>query len=203
MSAPASHSRRCSVDVALLPSVAHVGCSSWFSPWPVACCAPRVMNRNLKPSSPSSSKVMRRRVVEPLERRRPVEREARVREALADLDANDSTGSRSEVGNSHQTQVGDAGVQVAQRPLDRQVQAARRLRRVDRRQPVGAGDDHEVVVAQVVRHGARHAQLAHHLRRRDQRLAADVPAALGQHLVLDVRRRHAGAARTARSCAGR
>ena len=79
-------------------------------------------------------------------------------------------------------------VEIAQAALDGQVQAALRLRRVDRRQAVGPGDDHEVVVAEVVGDGAHHAQLADHLRRRDQRLAADVAAALGQHLVLDVRR---------------
>jgi hypothetical protein len=88
-------------------------------------------------------------------------------------------------------QVGDAGVQVAQRALDGQVQAARRLRRIHGGEAVRSGDDDEVAIAAIIRHGARHAQLADHLRGWDERLAADVAAALGQHLVLDVRRRHA------------
>src|SRR5205085_456630 len=62
----------------------------------------------------------------------------------------------------------------------------------NRAQPVGAGDDDEVAIAQVVGNRPCHAQLAHHLAHRDQRLAPDVPAAFGQDLVFDMGGGHAG-----------
>src|SRR5207244_822269 len=74
---------------------------------------------------------------------------------------------------------------------DGQLHLAEGLGRVDGTEAVGAGDDDEIAVAEVVGDRPRHAQLAHHLVHRDQGLAADVPAALGQHLVFDVGRRYA------------
>src|SRR5439155_3217868 len=82
--------------------------------------------------------------------------------------------------------------EVAQAAFYGQFDAAVRFRRIYGAETVGAGDEHEILVAAVVGHGARHAQFADHLVHRDERLAADVSAALGQHLVFDVRRRHAG-----------
>src|SRR4029077_10929447 len=77
--------------------------------------------------------------------------------------------------------------QVAQAAVDRQLHVPERLGRVDGAQAVGPGDDDEIAVAEVIGHRPRHAQLAHHLVDRDPRFAADMAAAFGQHLVLDVR----------------
>ena len=131
-------------------------------------------------------------IFEPLERGRPVEGEAGVGKALADRPGEGFDRTAFRGGELAPEQVRDAGVQVAQAAIDGQVHLAQRLRGVDGAQPVGAGDDDEIAIAQIIGNRARHAQLAHHLAHRDQRLAPDVPAAFGQDLVFDVGCRHAG-----------
>jgi len=67
---------------------------------------------------------------------------------------------------------------------------ALRLGGIDGTEPIGARDDDEIGVAEVVRDVAGHPQLANHLVGRDQGLAPDVAATLGEHLVLDMGRGH-------------
>src|SRR5205814_7543488 len=89
-------------------------------------------------------------------------------------------------------QVGNSAIEVAKPAVDRELDAALRLRRLSRRHAVGAGDDHEVLVTEVVGGGPHHAQLAHELVGGDQGLARNVAASLGHYLVFDVRGGDAG-----------
>ena len=131
-------------------------------------------------------------LVVPLEGRRIVEGEPGLREALADLGAERLCGSALRGRKLAPQQVRHAAVEVAEAPVDRQLEAPLRLGRLGRRHSVGARDDDEVLATQVVGRAAHHPQLADELVRRDQRLARDVPAALGHHLVLEMSRRDAG-----------
>ncbi len=106
--------------------------------------------------------------------------------------ANVSTGSAVGRRELAPDEVRDARVEVAQARSIASSMPRCRLRCVDRRQAVGASDDREVLAPEVVGDGAHHPQLADHLLRRHERLAADVAAALGQHLVLQVRCGDAG-----------
>src|SRR2546427_2024864 len=127
------------------------------------------------------------RLVEPLERARPVERERRVREAAVHLFGETLGRAAVRVRELGPHEVGRAALEIAQRAVDREIQPARRLGRVDRRDRVGPRDDDEVRPAEVRGDGLRHPELADHLVGGDERLAGDVTAALGKDLVLEVR----------------
>jgi hypothetical protein len=150
------HSRRWKLDVTLLLALGH-GAQQLTEAVAHGVLAAERDEDELEAHLAKLREGDRVRVVEPLERARPVEREARVRETLPDrrrpLLERRAVGCR-ELAPDH---VRHARIEVAQRPIDRQLHASRALRRVDRRQPVGPGDDHEVLVAQVVSHGPRHA----------------------------------------------
>src|SRR5439155_16236182 len=116
-------------------------------------------------------------LVVPLERRRVVEGEARLRKALADLST--ELLCRSAVGGRELApqQVGDSAVHVPQATVDGELKAALGLRSLRRRHAVGAGDDDEVGMTQVVGGRPHHLQLADELVGRDESLAGDMAAA--------------------------
>ena len=130
-------------------------------------------------------------LVEPLERGRVVESKPRLGEALADLGAEGLC--RPALGGRKLApqQVGHAAVQVAKPAIDCQLQPALGLGSLCCGHAVGARDDDEVGVAEVVGNAAHHLQLADEFVRGDERLARDMAAALGHHLVLEVSGRDA------------
>ena len=127
------------------------------------------------------------RVVEPLERARPVEAKHRLGKASPNLLREPNGRLAVGVGELAPHDIGGAAVEVPERALDREVEPTHPLGRVDRGDRVGARDEHEVGSAEVVGDSARHSQLADHLIRGDQRFAGDVPAPLGKDLILEMR----------------
>src|SRR5207245_11190880 len=99
----------------------------------------------------------------PLERRRVVEREPRSRKSLADLGA--ELLCRLSLSGRELTpqKVRHAAVEVAQPAVDGELDPALALGRLGGGHAVGARDDYEVLVAEVVGRAAHHLELADEL----------------------------------------
>src|SRR5712692_6290613 len=131
-------------------------------------------------------------LVLPFERRRVVERKARPGKALADLPAELLCRSALRGRKLTPQKVWDAAVQIPKPAIDGELDAPLALWSFGGGDTVGPRDDDEVAVAEVVGRVAHHPELAHELVGRDERLARDVAAPLGHHLVFEVRRRNSG-----------
>ena len=102
-------------------------------------------------------------LVEPLEGRRVVESEPRFGKALADLGAELFCRPALRRRELAPEKIGHAAVEVAQAAIDCELEASLGLRRFRGRYAIGAGDDDEVLVAEVVGRAAHHLQLADEL----------------------------------------
>src|SRR5947207_3553524 len=132
------------------------------------------------------------RIVVPLERRRPVESETRLRKSF--LDFGRECLERFAVGSWKLApqQIGNSGIEITKTTFDSEVHVAHRFGSIARAEAVGPRNDDEIGIAAIIGNIARHAKLSDHLLYGYQCLASDVAASLGKNLILDVRRGHAG-----------
>src|ERR1700694_430552 len=115
-------------------------------------------------------------LVVPLERRRVVEGEPRLWKSLSNLRAKLLSRRALRGWELAPQEIGHPAVEVPQPAVDCQLDASFRLGRLSGRDAVGARDDDEVGVSEVIGRGAHHLELADELVGGDQRFPGDVAA---------------------------